>query len=220
MTQTGTSEVERVDDGQHPWRLAVLLSGSGRTLDNLIAVIARGELHAEIICVVSSRSVARGIDIARQAGIPVKVVTDRSYPTIELHSRAIYEAVEAFQPDLLILAGYLRRMVVEPAWRERMLNIHPALLPQAEAYAAGRGRYGDAVHAAVLARGDVVSGATVHLVTDDYDSGPPLMQRKVPVLADDTVSSLAARVFEVERELYPEAIRQYMAAHSHLRRAR
>lgn len=99
-----------------------------------------------------------------------------------------------------------------------MLNIHPALLPQAEAYAAGRGKYGDHVHAAVLAHGDTVSGATVHVVTDEYDAGPPVLQRQVPVLPGDTAESLAARVFAVECELYPEAIRQYMAAHPELKR--
>jgi phosphoribosylglycinamide formyltransferase 1 len=201
-----------------PWRLGVLLSGSGRTLANLLAVIGRGELDAEVVCVVSSRANVRGIEIAREVGIPVEVISHRHLPDAAAHSRAIYNAVAPFAPDLLVLAGYLRHLVVDPAWRGRMLNIHPALLPEAEAYAAGKGLYGDHVHAAVLARGDAVSGATVHVVTDDYDTGPPVLQRKVPVHRDDTPRTLAERVFAVECELYPEAIRRYMAAHPEFRR--
>jgi formyltetrahydrofolate-dependent phosphoribosylglycinamide formyltransferase len=201
-----------------PWRLGVLLSGSGRTLANLLTVIAAGALDAEVVCVVSSRSGVRGIEIAREAGIPAATVTRKAHPDPAGHGRAILDVVDPFAPDLLILAGYLRQIAVPPAWRGRMLNIHPALLPQASTWAAGRGKYGDRVHAAVLEHGDAVSGATVHVVTDDYDAGPPVMQRQVPVLPGDTPETLAARVFAVECELYPEAIRRYMAAHPELKR--
>lgn len=196
----------------------MLLSGSGRTLENLLAVIGRGELDAEIVCVASSRSQVRGIDIAKHAGIPVVVVTRKDHPDPAGYSRAVFAEMERHGADLLILAGFLRQLTIDPAWEGRMLNIHPSLLPQAEAYAAGRGFYGDHVHAAVLAHGDTVSGATVHVVTADYDAGPPVLQREVPVQADDTPQTLAARVFAVECELYPEAIRRYMAAHPELKR--
>ncbi len=214
------TQVQRNDGAveRRPWRLGVLLSGSGRTLENLLTEIARGELNAEIVCVVSSRSNVRGIEVAREAGLPVHVVTRKTQPELAAHSRAIYDAVTPYDADLLILAGYLRQIVVDPAWSGRMLNIHPALLPQAQAYAAGRGLYGDRVHAAVLEHGDTVSGATVHVVTDDYDAGPPVLQREVAVLPGDTVRALADRVFAVECELYPEAIRRYMAAHPELMR--
>lgn len=201
-----------------PWRLGVLLSGSGRTLANLLAVIADGALDAEVVFVVSSRSGVRGIEIAREAGIPAAVVTRKQHPDPADHGRAIFDVVAPFAPDLLILAGYLRQIAVPSEWAGRMLNIHPALLPQASAYAAGRGRYGIHVHAAVLEHGDAFSGATVHVVTDDYDEGPPVLQREVPVLPDDTPETLAARVFAVECELYPEAIRRYTAAHPELKR--
>lgn len=214
MTQAGQGEYH----SERPWRLGVLLSGSGRTLDNLLKVIDRDELDAEIVVAVSSRSAVRGVEITRDAGIPVEIVTRKAWPDAGAHSRAIYDAVAPFRPDLLILAGYLRQIVVDPEWEGRMLNIHPALLPQAAEYAAGRGRYGDAVHAAVLDHGDTVSGATVHVVADAYDTGPPVRQCEVPVLPDDTVASLAARVFAAECDLYPEAIRRYMAAHPELRR--
>lgn len=203
-----------------PWRLGVLLSGSGRTLENLLAVIAGGKLNAEVVCVISSRSNVQGVDIARNAEIPVEIVTRKQYPHVAAHSRAIYAAVEPHNADLLILAGYLRQLAVDPAWEGRMLNIHPALLPQAEAYAAGHGLFGERVHAAVLAHGDRISGATVHVVTDDYDAGPPVLQREVPVYPNDTPVSLSARVFAVECELYPEAIRRYMTANPSLKRER
>lgn len=219
MTEDQVIDTARAQpETRRPWRLGVLLSGSGRTLENLLEVIDRGELDAEIVCAVSSRANVRGIEIARSAGIPIEIVTRKQHPDPAAHSRAILATVEPYAVDLLILAGYLRQLTVEPGWEGRMLNIHPALLPQAEAYAAGRGKYGDHVHAAVLAHGDTVSGATVHVVTAEYDAGPPVLQREVPVLPGDTPSSLAARVFTVECELYPEAIRQYMAAHPELKR--
>jgi formyltetrahydrofolate-dependent phosphoribosylglycinamide formyltransferase len=214
---TGETNGETVPAGR-PWRLGVLLSGSGRTLANLLTVIAAGALDAEVVCVVSSRAGVRGIEIAREQGIPAAAVTRKRHPDPVDHGRAILDVVAPFAPDLLILAGYLRQIAVPPAWAGRMLNIHPALLPQASAYAAGRGRYGIHVHAAVLEHGDPVSGATVHVVTDDYDEGPPVLQREVPVLPGDTPEALAARVFAVECELYPEAIRRYTAAHPELKR--
>lgn len=216
---TADVQIDSTEDARsRPWQLAVLISGSGRTLANLLEVIARGELNARVVCVVSSRSNVRGIDIAREADIPVEIVTRKDFASNIDHSDAILDAVAPHAPDLLILAGYLRQIVVASKWKGRILNIHPALLPQASAYAAGKGRFGEHVHAAVIAHGDAVSGATVHVVTDDYDAGPPLMQREVPVLPGDTPDMLAARVFAVECELYPEAIRAYMAARPDLKR--
>jgi formyltetrahydrofolate-dependent phosphoribosylglycinamide formyltransferase len=205
-------------DGR-PWRLGVLISGSGRTLENLLAVIRRGELDADIVAVVSSVPDVRGLEIAGDAGIPHQVVQRADHPGLESYSRAMYDALEPHAPDLLIMAGFLRKMLVLPGWEGRILNIHPALLPDAAAYAAGKGKYGDRVHAAVLEQGDAISGATVHVVTDTYDDGPPLLRAEVSVLPGDTAQSLAARVFAAECELYPEAIRQYMAAHPELKRS-
>jgi phosphoribosylglycinamide formyltransferase 1 len=206
------------DTTARPWRFGVLLSGSGRTLANLLDVIGRGELDAEVVAVVSSVEGVRGLDIAREAGIPAQVVSRRDAPDVEAYSRAVYDAFSPYGVDLVIMAGFLRRVLVLPGWEGRILNIHPALLPDAVAYAAGRGRYGERVHAAVLAHGDPISGATVHVVTDVYDDGPPLLRAEVPVLPGDTPETLAARVFEAECALYPEAIRQYLAAHPELKR--
>lgn len=202
-----------------PWRFGVLLSGSGRTLANLLDVIGRGELDAEIVAVVSSVDGVRGLDIAQEAGIPARVVSRRDAPDVTAYSQAIYDAFAPHNVDLIVMAGFLRRVLVFPGWEGRILNIHPALLPDAASYAAGRGRYGERVHEAVLSHGDAVSGATVHVVTDVYDDGPPLLRVEVPVLPGDTPETLGTRVFEAECELYPEAIRQYLAAHPDLRRS-
>lgn len=199
------------------WRLAVLLSGSGRTLENLLAVIDRGELDGHIVGVVSSVAGVRGLDVAHRAGIPHQTLIRRDFPDNPAYSDAVFSMLAPWRPHLILLCGFLRQLVVPPAWEGRIVNIHPALLPQAAHYAAGRGRYGERVHRAVLDHGDAVSGATVHLVTNDYDEGPPLCQREVPVHPHDTPATLGARVFEAECALYPEAIRRYLDAHPELR---
>ncbi|MGC4189992.1 MAG: formyltransferase family protein [Thermomicrobiales bacterium] len=200
-----------------PWRAAVLLSGAGRTLENLLRVIAWGELPVEVVVVVSSVPDVRGLEVAAQAGIPAATITRKGHPSVHAYSQAIYDAVVPFSPDLILMAGFLRQVLVFPGWEGRILNIHPALLPDAAAYAAGKGMFGERVHAAVLAHGDTVSGATVHVVTDEYDDGPPLMRVEVPVLPDDTPVTLGTRVFHAECGLYPEAIRRYLAANPGLR---
>lgn len=205
---------------EHPWRLAVLISGSGRSLRNLLAVIAAGEVNAEVVAVVSSVEGVAGLEIAADAGIPTHTLTAKDARGAEAYSTAMYEVLSPYQPDLVIMAGFLRRLLVHPGWDNRILNIHPALLPQAASYAAGKGFYGDRVHAAVLDHGDTESGCTVHEVTDTYDDGPPLGQTVVPVLAEDDVRALADRVFAAECELYPRVIRAYMAAHPELQSRR
>ena len=203
---------------KRPWRLGVLISGSGRSLRNLLHVIERNELDAEVVCVISSIAGVKGLEIAANAGVPSQVASRAEFAGADAYSRAIYDVLEPYAPDLLVMAGFLRRLLVFPGWEGRILNIHPALLPDAAAYAAGKGRYGDRVHEAVLANGDPVSGATVHVVTDVYDEGPPLLRLEVPVEPGDTAQSLAARVFAAECDLYPEAIRQYIASHPELKR--
>lgn len=206
------------DTTARPWRFGVLLSGAGRTLANLLAVIGRGELDAEIVAVVSSVEGVRGLDVAREADIPALVVSRRDAPDVTAYSQAVYDAFAPHDVDLIVMAGFLRRVLVFPGWEGRILNIHPCLLPDAASYAAGRGRYGERVHQAVLAHGDEVSGATVHVVTDVYDDGPPLLRAEVPVLPGDTPETLGTRVFRAECELYPEAIRRYLRDHSELKR--
>lgn len=207
-----------VPNSSRPWRLAVLISGSGRTLQNLIRIIEMGELNAEIVAVVSSAEGVKGLDIATGAGIPNHTLTPKDARGVQAYSTAMYDLLAPYQPELVIMAGFLRRLLVHPGWENRILNIHPALLPQAAGYAAGKGFYGDFVHAAVLERGDSESGCTVHVVTDTYDDGPPLAQSIVPIGADETVRSLADRVFARECELYPRVIREYMQSHPGLKK--
>lgn len=193
---------------------AVLLSGTGRTLENLLRLCASGEVAARVGVVVSSVPGVRGLEIAQAHGISTSVVQRRDYPDDAVYSEAIFAAIAPYRPDLVLLAGFLRRLVVPPVWSGRVLNIHPALLP--ESGVAGRGFYGDRVHAAVLASGATESGATVHVVDDGYDTGPVVMQARVPILPGDTPATLATRVFAAERELYPAAIRRYVADHPEL----
>ncbi len=177
-------------------RLAVLISGGGTTLQNLIDRIGDGRLAARIVGVVSSRADVRGVERAQQAGLPVAVV-DRRRP------EAVWDAVRQFGPDLVCLAGWLHLLPIPADFRQRVLNIHPALLPAF----GGKGMFGRHVHEAVLAYGARVSGCTIHFADDTYDTGPILVQRCVPVLDGDDPDTLAARVFAAECEAYPEAIR-------------
>lgn len=198
-----------------PPRLAVLLSGTGRTLENLLGSIDSGELNAEIAMVVSSVPAVRGLEVAEAVGIATATVRRRDHADDIAYSDAIFALLEPAALDLIVLAGFLRKLVVPNNLEGRILNIHPALLPEAS-FAAGRGFYGERVHAAVLASGATESGATVHIVDNGYDTGPAVLQKRVPILPGDTPESLGTRVFEAERRLYPEAIRLYVASRSEL----
>jgi len=202
----------RLDRG--PINCAVLLSGSGRTLENLLVVITGGGLNCAIRAVISSKPDVRGLQVAADAGIPAFVVQRQSFASDQEYSAAIYEELRPFDPELILLCGFLRKLVVPAAFEGRILNIHPALLP--ESAAGGKGLYGDRVHAAVLASNATRSGATVHVVDNGYDTGPVVLRATVPVLPDDTPASLASRVFEAECALYPAAIRRYVATRGDL----
>jgi len=186
-----------------PLRLAVLISGAGSTLANLIERIRDGRLRgAEIVLVISSRGAVRGVEIARQASLPVKIIRPIDFADEQAFSEAITAAVDQAEAHLVLMAGFMRYWRLPPRWQGRVLNIHPALLPRF----GGRGMYGQHVHAAVLAAGERESGCTVHLVDLQYDHGPIVAQRRVPVLPGDTPDTLAERVQAAERELYPEVV--------------
>ena len=182
-------------------RLAVLLSGSGRTLDNLLEWISAGRLAASVATVVSSRGDIRGVQIAKRAGIPVTVLPPAGRPLADW-SREIFATCRAEQPDLVVMAGFLHLVEIPADFTGRVINIHPALLPAF----GGKGFHGMHVHRAVIDRGCTVSGCTVHLVDNEYDHGRILLQKTVPVLRDDSPESLAARVFAAECDALPEAI--------------
>jgi len=186
-------------------RLAVLLSGGGTTLQNLIDRIADGRLAARIVQVVSSSADAFGIERALRAGLRVDVVTRREAGSREEFSRRTFGLCRQARADLVCMAGFLQLLTIPEDFENRVMNIHPALVPAF----CGTGYYGQRVHEAVLAYGAKVSGCTVHFADNQYDHGPVILQRTVPVLDDDTPDSLAARVFEQECETYPEAIRLF-----------
>jgi formyltetrahydrofolate-dependent phosphoribosylglycinamide formyltransferase len=186
-------------------RLAVLLSGNGTTLQNLLDRSAARSLPAEVVLVVANRADAFGLQRAEQAGVPAYVVERRDHGSREEFSHAIFDLCRRHRADLVCLAGFLQLLVVPDDFHGRVLNIHPALIPAF----CGKGFYGHHVHEAVLAYGAKVSGCTVHFADNVFDHGPIVLQRVVPVLDDDTPETLAARVFEQECEAYPEAIRLF-----------
>jgi len=185
--------------------LAVLISGSGRTLQNFIDLIAQGKLPATIQVVISSKAGVAGLERARKHNIPAFVVDRKQYKSKEEFSRAINDILKKYPVDLITLAGFLHLYVIPPEYYRKVLNIHPALLPDF----GGDGFYGDKVHQAVLDAGVKESGCTVHFADNTYDTGPIILQKKVPVLDGDTVHTLADRVFEAEKEAFPEAIRLF-----------
>ena len=194
-----------------PLRVVVLISGSGTTLQNLIDRIRDGSLPATIVGVVSSRGDVLGVERAKQAGLPVVVVErprgSRAIPSNTTGPgnfvETVWSAVRSFSPDLVCFGGWLHLLPIPADFHNRVVNIHPSLLPAF----GGKGMHGHHVHEAVLAAGVKVSGCTVHFADDTYDTGPILVQRCVHVSSDDTAQTLAGRVFEAECVAYPEAIR-------------
>ncbi len=183
-------------------RVAVLLSGTGRTLDHLLARSRAGDLPAEIVGVISSRGDVRGVTQARAAGIPTVVLRRKEHVDAEGYGAAIGAQLRAWRTELAAMAGFLQLWKVPADFAGRVMNIHPSLLPAF----GGPGMHGHHVHEAVLASGAKVSGCTVHFADDQYDTGPIILQRCVPVHFEDTPDALAARVFEQESLAYPEAI--------------
>lgn len=188
-----------------PLRLGVLISGGGTTLENIIHRIRDGRLHrVEIALVIASRGSVRGVDIARAAGRSLEIIRKRDYMDAGSFSGNITAALDRARCDLAVLAGFLCHWQLPPHWFGRALNIHPALLP----HFGGQGMFGHHVHEAVLASGATESGCTVHLLDEQYDHGPIVAQARVPVRPGDTPDTLAQRVGEAERELYPQVIQQ------------
>ena len=185
----------------------MLISGSGRTLKNFVDLAARGELPIDIRLVVSSRADAGGLAFAREAGIPTLVCRRGDYPPgpagDEPYGAAIFAACRAAGVEFVSMAGFIKFAPVPPDFANRVVNIHPALIPAF----SGHGFYGDRVHRAAIESGANATGCSVHFVDNQYDHGPIILQRTVPVLAGDSVHSLADRVFAAECQAYPEALR-------------
>jgi len=186
----------------HTLSLAVLLSGSGSTLQNLLDRIADGTLSARVGCVVASRADAYGLERARNCGIPAALVARRDFKDTASFSDAVWSEVRKHHVDLVVLAGFMSLIEIPDEFENRVVNVHPALIPAF----CGKGMYGHHVHEAVIAYGAKVTGCTVHFANAKYDEGPIILQGVVPVLDDDTPDTLAERVQAKEREIYPQAI--------------
>jgi phosphoribosylglycinamide formyltransferase 1 len=188
-------------------RLAVLVSGGGTNLGAILQAIDRKEIPGKVVLVVSSRADAFALERANKHGIPTAVVERKLFASESAFQAAVLAAVQGAHPDLICLAGYLKKLSAEfiAAYRGRIINVHPSLLPKF----GGAGMYGRNVHSAVLKSGDNESGCTVHLVDEEFDHGPILLQARVPIVPGDTEETLAARILEEEHRLLPLAVRMF-----------
>lgn len=191
--------------GQNPIRLGVLISGGGTTMMNILEHIKQGKLICEVGVVISSRSTVGGVEKAKAAGIEVKIIRKKDHADIDEFSKRIEQELVAAKVDLVIQGGWLCLWKIPPRYENRVMNIHPALLPSF----GGQGMWGHYVHEAVLDAGCKVSGCTVHFCSNEYDEGAIIVQRCCEVKNDDTPDTLAARVFEQECIAYPQAIRLF-----------
>ncbi len=183
-------------------KLAVFFSGGGSTLQNLIEHIHSGSLNAEILWTLSSRTGIAGIERAEEAGVPAIIVPRKDFDSHQSFSEKINDHLADHPVDLIVLAGFMSLYHYPPEYNRRVVNIHPALIPAF----CGLGMYGHHVHDAVIESGVKVTGSTVHFADNEYDRGPIILQEAIPVLDDDTPETVAERVQELERKLYPAAI--------------
>jgi phosphoribosylglycinamide formyltransferase-1 len=186
--------------------LGVLISGRGSNLQAIIDAIQDGRLDARLAIVISNRATAHGLERARAAGIDTLVRDHKAWPSREAYEAVLVEDLRARNVDLACLAGFMRLLgaTFVSAFPDRILNIHPALLPSFPGLHAQR---------QAVEHGVKISGATVHFVTTDLDAGPIILQAPVPVLDTDTEDALSARILEAEHRIYPEAIQKILDGH-------
>ena len=180
--------------------IVILISGRGSNMQALL----EAKLPCRVAAVISNRADAPGLEIARRHGIAAQVVAHRDYPERDSFDAALAAAIDSCQPDLIVLAGFMRILTPHfvERYRGRLINIHPSLLP---AYG------GLGTHRRALQDGVKIHGCTVHFVTSDLDHGPIIIQAAVPVLKDDTPATLSARVLREEHRIYPQAVRWFCA---------
>ncbi len=205
LPRLATRDAEASESRTKTMRLGVLISGGGRTMENILEHIKQGKLNAEIAVVISSRSTVAGVEKAQKAGLNVKIIRVKDYPDIDEFSKHIEEELVSADVDLVVQGGWLCLWKIPQRYKNRVMNIHPALLPSF----GGQGMWGHHVHEAVLAAGCNVSGCTVHFCTNEYDKGQIIVQRTCEVKDDDTPDTLAERVFEQECIAYPQAIKLF-----------
>jgi len=187
--------------------IGVFASGRGSNFQAILSAIERGILPARVTVLLSNKIDAGAFEIANAYSIPTVHLSQKQFTDEASYAAAMLEVLRSHDVELLALAGYLKKIptIVVRKFRDRILNIHPALLPSF----GGQGMYGHHVHEAVLASGVKLSGATVHLVDEEYDRGPIVLQRTVAVDELDTPETLAAKVLKVEHEIYPLALKAF-----------
>jgi len=188
-------------------KIAVLVSGNGTNLQSIIDACKSGDVPGKVVLVVSSNKEAYALERARKEGIESVAVEREKFDSDENYSKEIMKYIDEKDTDLICLAGFLKKLdkALIDKYRNRIMNIHPALLPKY----GGKGMYGLKVHAAVLESGDEYTGCTVHFVDEIYDHGPVILQKMIPVEKEDTPEVLAQKVLEIEHRLYPEAIKLF-----------
>ena len=189
-----------------PVPLGMLVSGGGRTFQNMVEACRRGEVPGRVVALVSSSPNAYALERAKKLEVPAAVVRPKDFPDpVELGERT-FAFLRDMGAEWVLMGGYMHYIIVPADYAGKVLNIHPALIPSF----CGKGMYGDRVHKAVLEAGVKITGVTVHIVDDQYDHGPIVHQVAVPVEPGDTVETLGARVFEAEKKAYPEAVRRIL----------
>ena len=189
-------------------RIVVLASGSGSNFQSIIDAINRNQIDARIVRLIASRNDIGALERAKTANIPFSVIRKQSFPSPEEFESALLNEITQSNPDLIVLAGYLNQIPdkVIKQFQDRIINIHPSLLPQY----GGKGFYGIKVHQAVIADQKTESGCTVHWVTSNYDEGPIIAQSRVQVEKNDTAETLASKVLKQEHQLLPKVIKEIL----------
>ena len=187
---------------QQPVNIVVLISGSGTNLQAIIDAIEAGGIPARIAAVISNRADAKGLERARAHGISTRIIPHQDYPDRERFDAALQQAIESYQPDLIVLAGFMRILTDDFVrhFSGRMLNIHPSLLPKFK---------GLNTHARAIAAGETEHGCSVHFVTPELDAGAVIGQARVIISPDDTADTLAAKVQQQEHKLYPACVKLF-----------
>jgi len=190
----------------HELRLGFLSSHSGTNMQAIFDAVLAGRLKAELSVVISNNANSTTFERAKRYCIPWKHLSSKTHSNADDLDRAILTTLSEHDVNLVILAGYMKRLGPKTInhFKNKILNIHPALLPKF----GGKGMHGKYVHEAVLASGDKVTGVTIHIVDEDYDRGPVVAQRKVSILEGDTATSLADRVLKIEHKLYSDTIQK------------
>jgi phosphoribosylglycinamide formyltransferase-1 len=189
-------------------KIAVFASGRGSNFESILNSIESGKIkNTEIVCVLSNKSDAGALEFAKRKNIPAVHISRQQYLTNDDFASSLIKRMDEFEVNFIVLAGYMKILspVIVRKFKNRIINIHPALLPRF----GGKGMYGIHVHEAVLKSGENISGASVHIVDEEYDHGPILMQETVNIDENETVETLAAKVLKVEHKIYPEVVRLF-----------